>query len=168
MANNSDPKPRPNMRPPSMTRPHKRRRNVSDPQQVDRLRKRSGVAWARVQASGEAVASALGLHHTSVTHRKAGEGPHASLLIEVDRLERHGIDTTPLLEALVETIALARRPERLCPSALSREEQTYDAAEDIAQVAMLTGTGSVAAWRRSLVSYVAHAMIVIGATGGAS
>lgn len=165
-----DPKrtPRPKMRPPSTERPHKRRRVVSDPQRIARLRRRSGAAWARVQASGEAVAHALDLHHTSVTHRKDGEGPHANLLIEIDALERDGIDSTPLLEAVIETIANARSAERRCPKALSREEQAFDAAEDIAQVAMLSGAGSVAAWRQSLITYVARAMVTIAATAGAS
>lgn len=134
----------------------------------ERIRRRAGAAWARIQASGQALAVSLGVDPSSITHWKKGEGSLATTLLRIDRLERAGHDTTPLLEALIEVQLTARGETRsVCPMQLVAEEDEADREEDAAQTAYLTGTGSKEAWCGSVVRYVARAIRTVRCLGGA-
>lgn len=124
-----------------------------------RLRRRAGAAYTRIQAEGVALARSLGVHHTTLTHRKAGQGGLANVLVEIDAWEAEGHDTLPLLEAMIETRLDARRrrgEERPAPVALVVEEQTLDCAEDMAG-ARFHATGDPRPWKDAVLRYVAYA-----------
>jgi hypothetical protein len=134
----------------------------------DMHRKRAGAAYLRLAAGCVEVAEAIGLkNHSGASRRRVGDdGPLAPLLIEVDAMERAGIDSTPILDALIDTQLRARGETGECPRKMAVVEQAADNAEESAQVAYLTGTGTAADWRRSLVAYVATALQTIRALGG--
>jgi hypothetical protein len=136
----------------------------------DMHRKRAGTAYLRLDAGCIEVADAIGLkNHSGASRRRKGEdGPLAALLIEVDSIERAGIDATPILEALIDTQLRARGETGECPKRMAATEQQADAAEDTAEIAFLTGVGSASDWRKSLIAYVATALNTIRALGGAA
>lgn len=85
----------------------------SDKVREDRLRRRMGAARSRLDATCTDQAEALGhASHVSIVHRRAGRSPEAETAIEIDRLERRGIDTEPIFAAL-RVIQLAARFESL-------------------------------------------------------
>lgn len=130
------------------------------------LRRRSGTAYLHLDATGTALTAALGLKSSaSITHRKAGRGPHADFLLEIHAIESEGIDTAPLIASAIETQLEARAARgAACPVALAREEQTIDGAEDEAQVEFLTGVpGADVRWRDRLIGYIAHASRLVHA-----
>lgn len=140
---------------------------LSGHRRTDAIRARAGAAYARLQASGSALADALGVHHTVIVRRKQGMGGLANVLLEVDAMERQRIDTTPLLEALMSTQIEARPTDQLSLPMLMGCEQEDDSAEDQAQIAFLTGTGSLDDWCAKLRTYVARATLTLRVAGGA-
>jgi len=139
---------------------------MSPAQRRDRIRRRAGAAYARLQVPGDRIASALGLHKSGITHRKRGEGHFAAALIELDALERDSVDTTPLLTAIIETIAAARCGQHLDVRALELQEIETDAAEQIAQDRYRAGVGTREEWRRKLAEYVGVVSLFLVADGG--
>ncbi|MCK9494179.1 MAG: hypothetical protein M0R75_01605 [Dehalococcoidia bacterium] len=139
---------------------------MSPAQRRDRIRRRAGAAYARLQCSGDRIASALGLHKSGITHRKRGQGHFAAVLVELDLLERDSVDTTPLLTAIIETIAAARCGQHLDIRALELREIETDAAEQVAQDRYRAGVGTREEWRRQLAEYIGVAQLFLVADGG--
>lgn len=150
----------------STPRPHSRRSYVSGSHKVhqDRLRRRAGAAYLRLPGQVDALAREIGLHHTSMVHRRQGQGPLARVLLEVDAWERAGIDTTPLLEAVLDVQLAARGSDAADARTLAPAEQAADGAEDEAEVAYLSGLpGAARRWRDGLVALLPHQMRLIRA-----
>lgn len=134
-----------------------------EPERVreDRIRRRAGAAWARLSASGRAIARTLRLSAASVSHRKAGDGPFANALLEVDRLERGGIDTSSLLEAWLSVAMDARAAFVGSRDAVARQlahaEQIEDGAEDCEQLAWFDKQpGAGERWLAAIDRYLAR------------
>lgn len=138
---------------------------------LEQLRRRAGRAYVALRTAGGAgavgevtrLAEILGVHHTTLVHRRQGQGGLANVLAEVDAWERAGVDTTPLLEAMVDVQLAARAgaAEGRRARDLAAEEQAADAAEDVAEVEYLTAEGGAVPgaarrWRDRLVSLAAH------------
>lgn len=123
-------------------------------QRNERVQRIAGVGYARLQAKGNDIAAALHVHHTSVTHRKAGQGHFARSLLDVTAMERHGIDTSPLLEAMIEAQQEGRAAAAGCLSTLSAREQELNAAEDAGQIAF-HNTGCTRRWMQAYVAKLA-------------
>lgn len=139
---------------------------LSKKSREDVLRARAGAAYGRIQAQGSRLAQLLGVADSTITNRKAGAGGLANVLIEVDAWEPT-VDTTPLLEALLVTQAEAQSKDQLCLSILMMDEQEADSAEDRAQIAYLTGTGTLADYSDALSRYLSRAMLMLRAVAGA-
>lgn len=133
----------------------------------EQLRKRAANAYIRLPAQGNKIASAIGKHHTSVVHRKKGEGPLLSVLEEIEACERRGICTDSFLYAILETQLTAREAlGDACPVELSRQMMRLDHAEDEARHRMLSREpGGRKTWVESLVRYIAHATQTVMALG---
>lgn len=138
---------------------------MSPAQRRDRIRRRAGAAYARLQCSGDRIAAALGLHKSGVTHRKRGQGHFASFLVELDLLERERVDTTPLLTAIIETIVAARCGQGLDVRALELQEIEMDAAEQLAQDRYRAGVGTREEWHRRMAEYVGVTSLILTAEG---
>lgn len=129
--------------------------------QKDEIRRRAGSAYLRMGAGSVEIAGVLGFRsHASVSRRMQGkDGPLAGLLMEIDRLERNGYDTTALATAVIETQMTARGSfETACLADVAMEEQQMDAAEDLAQTAFLAGKASGKEWIAALDAYVVRVM----------
>lgn len=127
---------------------------VREPHDV-KIRRVMGAAYARLAASGEKVKRALSVHHSAVSHRKSGSGPLANAAVELDALERSGIDTDPLFTAL-DRVRLAARPA-IDPVAQTRSESEADAAEDVAAAEFYTGVpGARERWAEALLRQAAE------------
>lgn len=127
--------------PPLGDRPHRWSSSRALPAQKKReheLRARAGVAYLRLAGTAEDQSAAIDRHHSQISRRRQGQSGLAGMLLEVDGLERDGIDTKPMFEAWLETVleARARRVGSLARAALdlSREEQVADGEEDVAQL----------------------------------
>lgn len=141
---------------------HERRSWVSVPHEVhrDRLKRKAGAAWARLNATGDELAETLRLHHTSITHRKAGEGWLAQGLIEIDAIVRSGRDIGPIHEAILDTICTAQAAATpFCPRTFSEQEEEMDAAEGMEQLRFERNEpGAAMKWADSLVAYCSHVL----------
>lgn len=136
-----------------------RREPLTPYERESRIRRRAGCAYARLQTTGTRLASTLGVTDAVITNRKAGQGGLANVLIEVAAMERAGIDTTPIAEAILDQQIESRNTEQLSLLDLAMCEQEVDAAEDKAQIAYLTGKGSPEEWAASLRTYIARAWL---------
>lgn len=124
------------------------------PAHEDAIRRVMGAAYARIAASGERVKAALRMHHSAVSHRKSGSGPLANAGVEIDALERDGIITDPLTEALDRIQLAARGP--VCITTAIRAEADADAEEDRAAAEYMLGVpGSAERWAESLIRQAA-------------
>jgi len=141
---------------------HERRSWVNVPHEIhrDRLKKKAGAAWARIDATGEELAAVLKLHHTSITHRKAGEGWLAQGLQEIDALVRNGKDPAPIHEAILDTIYSAQAATApFCRTAFSDREEELDAAEGMAQLRFERNEpGAAHRWADSLIAHAGHVL----------
>jgi hypothetical protein len=114
------------------------------------IRRTIGRAWIAIAASGERIRRALSVHHSQVSYRKAGAGAVANAAIEVAALEKGGIQTDPLFDALECVQLAARGPVNL--TAQIRAEAEADAAEDVAAAEFHTGIpGARERWAEALI-----------------
>lgn len=145
---------------------------LSEPQKVreDRIRRRAGVAWARVQASNKAIGAALRCDPSNISHFKNGHGPFAAVLLQVDACARAGIDLSPLFDAMLDVDLSARAEVGQCvdPRAIAAEYQATDSAEDLAKTAYLAGRGTLREWLDSLIAEIGAGMRAARLTGGVS
>lgn len=116
----------------------------------DQIRRRIGAAYARLHASGNDLASAIGRSAGQVTARKAGEGPGANFALEIDACERDGIDTEALFVALRSVQAQARAARILDDDLIDRYRAASEAeqrceGEQNARQAALCWTGDLLA-----------------------
>lgn len=148
------------MRAPSGARPHRAAAYVRAPNKIheDTLRRRAASAYLRLPGTVDAQAHAMGLHHTALVRRRQGHAGLSTLLVEIDALERAGVDTSSLADAMLDTQldARAARADALDVRALSHEETALDGAEDCAQLDWHDGRpGAAERWCEALVRSVA-------------
>lgn len=140
-------------------------RSLRVPQKVreDRIRARAGAAFARLQASGQQIARTLHLSPASVSHRKQGLGSFASALLEVDALERAGVDTASMLEVWLSVTMDARAAfqgsRKLEVRSLGHEVTRADADEDCERVAYYDRQpGAASRWCAAIDRYLARVL----------
>lgn len=140
-------------------------RKFGQPQKVreDRIRRRAGAAWARLAASGQQIARTLRLSPSAVTHRKEGLGSFASALLEVDALERSGVDTASMLEVWLSVTMDARAAfqggRKLEVRSLGHEVTRADADEDCERVAYYDRQpGAASRWCAAIDRYLARVL----------
>jgi hypothetical protein len=119
------------------------RRVSADHKERERaIRRRLAAARVRIRASCDEQAAALGLKsHVSIVHRRQGQSPETVLGIEIDRLEREGISTDPILAELLAIQATARA------SALSDAEITRRIQEALREEHQLEAGENAATFR---------------------
>lgn len=123
------------------------------------LKRRAGRAYVMMPGSATDMAAAIGRHHTTITHRRAGQGGLAGVLIEVDAWERAGIDTSALTAALIETQLRARgRSASATLDDLITAQQRVDCDEDVEETAYLLHRDKAAGrrWLGRLIELSAH------------
>lgn len=145
--------------------PHGNRRWVRVPHEMhkERLRKRAGRAYVML-GKCNAIARILGLDHSRVARRRQGiDSALTNLLIDIDQLEREGVDTSSMDEAIILTRLEARRAAgSVCVRTMSNREQELDHAEEVAQHRFLANDpNGFSAWAESLAAYIAHAKLII-------
>lgn len=133
----------------------------------DAIHRRSGAAYLQLAGTVEHLASVLGIHHTGVVRRRQGQGGLANILEEVDAWERNGVDTTPLLEAWIDTMLEARAARMGSASVtafdLSRREQALGYAVDREQLDFHEQRpGAVPRLAKQLARYLAVALPLAG------
>lgn len=102
------------------------------------IRRRMGRARVRVPSTCEVQGKAIGVTHPAIVDRRQGRGPDAALALEIDALERFGINTDSILNELRAVQLAARFGELGDDQVLARlaaalaEEHTREGTENAA------------------------------------